>query len=332
MIIQDIPQCKPETGQLQNCETNIFQGGELDAGLWHSLRDKVVTATECSTLFGVNPWMDLYTYWHIKHKGWENSFEETNFTFWGRQLEDAIAQGVYLAEGWQEHDYSLERCRAFHRHPDPAIRLGVTPDFFLHRNPFADRLALEIKNVSVQAWRENWNHVDEEGNSFTGPPIYYEMQLQAQLITCGLQWGAIVALVGGNEHHIFVRERNAVFESSLMRAITEFWQLQHAPEVETSMIPMDSIKRAFPRYEKPVTLDPDSETGRQFILQAQICINRKKQAELSEGEADDAKKEIIKMSGGISRIKCAGYSFTRAKNDAILVRYKAPAERLNLEW
>ena len=313
-------------------ETRIIKDGELDAGLWHSLRDQVVTATECSALFGVNPWMDLYTYWHIKHKGWENSFEETNFTFWGRQLEDAIAQGVAIAEGWQDLEYMLERCRSFHRHPDHTIRLGVTPDFFLNRVRFYDRLALEIKNVSVQSWRENWNHVDEEGNSFTGPPIYYEMQLQAQLITCGLQWGAIVALVGGNEHHIFVRERNASFETALLRAVREFWQLERAPEVETSMIPMESIKRAFPRFEKPVTLDPESESGRAFILQAQICINRKKQAELSEAEADDAKKEIIKMSGGINRIKCAGYSFTRAKNDAILVRYKAPAERLTLEW
>ena len=53
---------------------------------------------------------------------------------------------------------------------------------------------LELKNVDWIAHRAQWG---------TEPPAHILVQLQAQLAATGFGWGAVAALVGGNDLHIY---------------------------------------------------------------------------------------------------------------------------------
>lgn len=165
---------------------------------WLKLRDGDITATAAAALFGVSPYMTPFDLYHRLARNVEVVFEESERMRWGKRLQDAIAEGICQDNGWEivdAHPFLYARSRLY-----PG--LGASPDFVIRdRNRTSLGLGLlEIKNVDKFIAKDEWEP-DEA-------PVHIEFQIQQQLEVCGLEWGAIGGLVGGNETKVYRRERD----------------------------------------------------------------------------------------------------------------------------
>lgn len=182
---------------------------------WLALRRQDVTSTEVSALFGASPYKTPFGLWQSKRPTYvEEPFEETNRIKWGTRLQDAIALGVAEDQNW-----NVRRRGVYSRIPE--LRLGASFDFEIVTHPDGPGI-LEIKNVDYLQFRDKWT--DNDG-VLEGPP-HIELQLQTQLLVSGRSWGAIVALVAGNEPRIAIRKASAEVHAEIERAVVAFWESQ----------------------------------------------------------------------------------------------------------
>ena len=55
------------------------------------------------------------------------------------------------------------------------------------------------------------------------PPLHYQVQVQHQMMSMGLDWGIIAVLVGGNEFQWFLVRANGKFMRALQERLSEWW-------------------------------------------------------------------------------------------------------------
>lgn len=197
-----------------------------DRESWLALRRTDITSTEASALFGLSPYSTPYELWHQKHGLLDDDIEDNERMAAGRHLEPAIAALVSERYGVQVVPFKVYAT-------DTEQRMGSSFDFqiigFEHdaASELADHAArygtgiLEIKNVDFLAHRDKWTK-DE-------CPDHIEVQLQHQLELTGYEWGAIVALVGGNKIWVYIRMRDKAVGRAIRAKIAEFWALTSPP-------------------------------------------------------------------------------------------------------
>lgn len=279
-----------------------------DRDKWLELRKSDVTGTEVSILFNNHYNLDLFTYWHQKRGELQSTFEDTNLTFWGRNNEEAIARGIYELEEWESEGFELKKATSYYRHP--SIKgSGATLDYILHHVHHNFNIALEIKNVSEIAFKTLWVRHDKQS-----PPLYYEWQLQQQLSVTGFNVGIIACLVGGNQHHIFIRQRNERAIAALERKIPEFWAMGE-PDVNLYDMPESTLKSLYKPSGAVLDLTGDLEADYWFT----VYENRKKEQKEAEKKMEYAKIQLLKIMGTASRIRCGEHIMTKLENDTIKI-------------
>lgn len=197
-----------------------------DRESWLALRRQDITSTEASALFGLSPYSTQYELWHQKHGLLDDEIDDNERMAAGRHLEPAIASLVAERFGVKVVPFKV-----YARDPDQ--RMGSSFDFQIigHEYDAASELAdhvarygtgiLEIKNVDFLAHRDRWTK-DE-------CPDHIEVQLQHQLELTGYEWGAIVALVGGNKIWTYIRMRDKSVGRAIRAKVAEFWSLTSPP-------------------------------------------------------------------------------------------------------
>ena len=166
-------------------------------------------ATDCSALFGLNPWKTAYTLW-LEKAGIlaPPDLDQVERVKWGKRLETPIALGLAEDHGWQ-----IAAHQQVTPHPTVA-NMACTPDFLIVDHP-DDPGLLEIKTVDRMAFQKHWPEAS--------PPLNYYLQLQHQLACTGLGWGVIGVLVGGNEARVFQYERDAESIARIEETVPAFW-------------------------------------------------------------------------------------------------------------
>lgn len=139
---------------------------------------------------------------------------------WGKRLQDDILEAVQEDRGW---DLVPKGDDDWLDHPDPTLRCGATIDSAVINHGKGDGV-VECKNVDRLIWLQTWTET-------TAPP-HVELQLQHQLFVTGAKWGAIAALVGGNELHIVERDALPGMHEKIEAALRLFWR-----QVETKTVP-----------------------------------------------------------------------------------------------
>lgn len=211
---------------------------------WLQLRSQVVTSTEVSALFGESPYLTAFELWHRKKDGSLGEIADNDRMKWGRRLEASIAHGV-------AEDFGVEVRNIAEFATCDDVRMGASFDFAIvgeredvgHVTDMRllDLLrehgegVMEIKNVDFLAWRNNWTTGD-----VAEAPAHIEIQLQAQLECLDREWGCIVALVGGNEAHVIIRQRDRAVGQALRRKVAEFWQSIEAGNPPPPVMPQDA--------------------------------------------------------------------------------------------
>jgi predicted phage-related endonuclease len=182
---------------------------------WRELRRRHVGGSEVAALFDEHPRLTRFELWHRKKGNVpEPDFTGDNRVFWGATLEPAIAMGVAKLQGW-----NVRKVRRYFLSPLVVIGaeefgLGGSLDYEIVSNERGPGV-LEIKTADWLVAR-NW----EDGQ----PPLEYELQLQTYLELTERAWGAIAALIGGNDLRVFLYERRPKIGNYILQKTEEFWQ------------------------------------------------------------------------------------------------------------
>jgi len=293
---------------------------------WHALRAEDVTSTESPALFGLSPYITEYELHWRKRERSAVQPEPTERMTWGLRLQGAIARGVAEDKHWLIEDQS----RRYYRHPKVPC-MGSSLDYIVRD---VARLGdtygvMEVKNLDALAYRDGWTlHDDGEVEA----PAHIEMQVQHQLEVTGLNWAAIVALVGGNTARVLIRERDAEIGSRIVSAIGAFWRAVDegkppAPDFARDADFVRARHQAVTPRAEPVDLRGNNRL-------AEVCAAYKRAAAAESAartEKEAAGAEIMTLIGDAERALAAGFSISAGVVPGAHIEFdRAPSRRLTI--
>lgn len=266
---------------------------------WLSLRTLDVTSTESSALFGMSPYSTAFEVWHNKRSGELCGIKDNERMFWGRKLQDAIADGIAEQQGWV-----CEPMREYARIVDS--RMGSSFDYRMIDE--SNRIGVfEIKNVDYLAFRDKWTINDDK--SIEAPP-HIEIQLQHQMHVAGYEWGAIGVLVGGNTPHVLVRERDEAVGRSIEKRISEFWASIEANREPAPIMPDDAqFMATLYGYAEPGKLMDARGDATIATLCAEYAAAGKREKQAKE-DKDIAKAKLLSLIGDAEKVLVDGFSIS----------------------
>lgn len=265
---------------------------------WLAERAKDVTSTEVAALYGLSPYVTEFELWHRKRDGVTEAPQDNDRMRWGQRLESAIANGVAEDHGW-----SVKKRAVYVRLDE--FRLGASFDFEIEAdllNPLRLGVSrgpglLEVKNVDGLIFRDQWLVVNDAREA----PEHIELQLQTQLEVSGFEWGCIVALVGGNQAHTLIRQRDPQIGADIRRRVRAFWKSidENKPPKPDFRADADFIIKQLRRNAnagEQITADAELEN-----LLSVYRVQAAKQKEAEEAR-DAVKAEILMRVGTAAKV------------------------------
>jgi putative phage-type endonuclease len=182
-----------------------------DRAEWLEWRREDVTASVVGALFGAHPYTTALRIYAEK-RGVEFPDEDNKVMRRGRWLEPAVAKAVEELRP----DWKLEAPNCYLRDPD--IRLGATPDFFVH-HPVHGLGVLQVKTVAPSVYARDWHNGTEI-------PFWIVLQALTEMMLADADFGAVAALlVDAHAMDCVILEvpRHAESEAKIIAAVSSFW-------------------------------------------------------------------------------------------------------------
>jgi len=269
---------------------------------WLGQRAKDITSTEISALFGLSKYMTEFELWHMK-KNQDILELDDNFRMkCGRVFEPIIAQLAIEENGWSGEEFK-DYCRLKDE------RMGSSFDFKIGTEHGVG--LMEIKNVDSLIFYKEWKK-DTDGNVMAPPHI--ELQLQWQLMITGLDYGYLVAFVGGNDLKTLYRPRNEKIIEAMRTKAKEFWKSVDENNCPAPDFEKDSgfILKLFKYSDPDKILELDGQ-GHIYSLASQY--NEAREAEKNaKAKKDSVKAEIIMSIKDNSKILHSSFKISAGTN------------------
>lgn len=279
-----------------------------DRNEWLEMRKGYVGASEVAALFGVQAAYGLshFALWHVKRGVLPPPVEGPRVT-WGHRLEEVVALAVA-----EEHGYEVARGRYAIGDDE---RMSASLDFEIIEDvtgEFPGPGVLETKSVDWLIHRRQWT--DGE------PPPHILLQLQQQLACTGYEWGAVAALVGGNDLRLYRYAARPGLIADIKRRVREFWlsiEQDRPPPVDGSDGASHVLEQLYPEpADDAVEMTGDNEWPE--AVQGFLDAAATKKA-ATQGY-DLARNRIADLLGGHMRGWGAGYSVNTAITPAKAAR------------
>lgn len=259
---------------------------------WLGERTKDVTSTEVSALFGLSPYKTEFELYHEKRDGVVVKFEPNERMKWGNRLESAIAHGAAEDMGW-----NIAKMDVYMR--DLNDRMGSSFDFEILSGENGPGI-LEVKNVDWVQYQKNWI---DDGNGNIEAPEHIELQVQHQMELSGYSWCAIVALVGGNEQKVVLRNRDREIGASIRSKIAQFWEQVASGRAPTADYSKDAefiIKQLHGNANPDELLDATTDARINELVKQYRWVSN----EISGMEAikDSYKAQLFELIGTASKV------------------------------
>lgn len=284
---------------------------------WLAERAKDVTSSEVAALFDMSPYLTAFELWHRKAGALAVQDIGDQRIRWGARLEAAIAGGIAEDNGWtiaplKSYARSVQRYTG----TEVSNRFGSSFDFEV-LCPHRGVGLLEIKAVDFLIYRDKWTK-DEA-------PAHIELQLQHQLEVYegGYTWGAIAALVAGNNAVVHIREYDRAVGDAIRRKVAEFWKSVDENRAPEPKFPDDAgAMIRMSQYADPGKVFDGRESAEfeDWLELYQMASEREKEAKgtketckarilHSMGDAEKAVAKRFKVSAGM--VGPAEVSYTR---------------------
>lgn len=267
---------------------------------WHALRQQHVGASEVAALFGCQPpyALGVRALWEVKAGRAPRQELNSERAEWGLRLEEAIAAAAAEREGWSvlPGQYASKD------------GLGATLDRIIGAPGPNDDGAegpgvLELKAVDWMVHRAQWGGE---------PPTHILLQLQAQLAATGFTWGAVAALVGGNDLHVYRYTARPRLQADMLARVATFWRSiaeGNPPRPDGSDATYRALIAVHPvEDEEPADLTGDNEAPQlaaDFLrLSAEIKARDK--------QRDEIRNRLLEKLGVHRRGEAQGFRITQA--------------------
>lgn len=275
---------------------------------WLVLRQRYVGASAVAALFDCQAdyQHSHFALWHVKAGLAPEPDVSGPRLSWGLKLEGVIAAAAAEEKGWtvRRGRYAIaDDCR-----------LGASLDFEIDHDPtgqFEGPGVMETKNVDWLQHRRKWT--DDE------PPAHILLQNQAQLAATGYAWGAIPALVGGNDLRIHVYAARPTLIAEIKRRVDAFWQ-SVADGTPPPADGSDSASHVLAHlYAEPEDDAVDMSANNEWSEAVAELIRAQKARKDADGAYDLAKNRVAALLGNYKRGWGGGFSvstaITAAKQD-----------------
>lgn len=207
---------------------------------WLRERRLGIGASDAAALYGESPWQSPMSLWAEK-RGLMAPTDEAavpDYIKWGLKLEPLIAAAFAEDTGREVIDippFTIERDL---EHPELLATLDR------RQRTTAGVGVLELKSTNFFA-KQQWSE---------GVPIYYQIQVQHQLMVTGEPFASVAVLIGGSEFLWCDIPRNDAFIDDLRRRVIAFWAMvlaDVAPAPDASAATKEALARIFPAEATP---------------------------------------------------------------------------------
>jgi putative phage-type endonuclease len=257
---------------------------------WLKDRSKDITSTEISALYGLSPYLSEFELYHNKKDNVIVRIQPNERMRWGTRLESAIAYGAAEDQGWD-----ISKLNVYMR--DTEARIGSSFDFKINSTANGAGI-MEIKNVDRLQYMKSWVD-DGEGN--IEAPEHIELQIQHQMEVSGYEWTALVALVGGNEQKIILRNRDREIGKDIRQRVAAFWEQvknNTAPSPDYSVDAEFIIKQLRAESEPDLVLESNADLDQLIEQYNFLSASVKSQNALK----DSTKAQILERIGKASKV------------------------------
>lgn len=203
---------------------------------WLARRRQTVGASEVAALLGLSPWESPTSLWAKKTGRVVDDGKEPEWQEWGNRIEPLICDKYAEETGREVVDHG----RFAVRYSETCEHLSATLDREVIAFDGRGNGCMDAKNVNAFKASE-WDD---------GPPLIYQVQLQAQMEVTGYAWGSLACLIGGNTFKWADVERNEAFIAVMRRKVAEFWKLVETdtpPPVDGSLSTAEVLRKLYPK-------------------------------------------------------------------------------------
>lgn len=262
-----------------------------DRKAWLAMRGSGIGASESAAVLGLDPFQSAFTLFQRKLGLIETPDNEA--MKWGRRLETACADAFAEEAGRKVWGGGIMlRSKHF-------PWLFATPDREQRAPEWNEDGLLEIKTTGAHMASE-WS--DEF-------PVYYQVQLQHQLIVTGLTRGTLACLIGGQRFVWADFERNDEFCKLLIRKTEDFWgrvQSGEQPDPDDSESTFDTLKHM---SEQGIRIDLPEEAIEWHRERARAAAEEKDARERKEKYTRLIAAEMGDAALGVLPMGIGGYTF-----------------------
>lgn len=290
---------------------------------WLAERRKHVTATDVAAIMGLSKWTSPMQVW-LDKKGLLDTKEETGPMRWGNRLQRPILDAYGERHGVLVHHsdpYHLQLAEGF-----PLLGASLdaiaTPSLELRGYP------VDAKNIRQRG--TDWGEAG--GDDF---PIYYQLQLVAQMIVFPAPFADLAVLFGGQED-VDYRLHFDQDVADLVKERVAVWWERHVvgdtpPEVDGSEGLTEHLKKRFAKHSE--LLLPQTDEAREAARLYKLHSEEEKTAKELKAKQANILRNIIGDAAGIHGLctwKATATKEQRITNFEAVAREMAaelPAER-----
>jgi predicted phage-related endonuclease len=217
---------------------------------WLALRKNDVTASVVASLFACHPYLSVLKLF-LMHSGIEFDTGDNKVMRRGRLMESSVAAAV----SEDRPDWHIEKCDSYYRDAD--LRLGATPDFFIH-DPRGLGI-LQAKSAAPHIYQRDW-----EGGATV--PFWVQLQALTEAMLTDAAFAAVAVLqVDAFDMALSIIEvpRHPAAEQKIIDAVAKFWDdiaTRREPDADYNR-DADLLKMIAPREVagKSIDLSGDNE-------------------------------------------------------------------------
>lgn len=289
-----------------------------DSPEWHALRAKHIGGSEVAALFDLPSeqrpgyMVTRFALWHIKSGRIASPIVDNPRAKWGLRLEEVIADAATEENSWTV-------ARGGYVSDVTTQGLGCTLDYVIASDPSEEGSgALECKNVDWLVAKRSWTE-DE-------PPPHILLQHQHQLAATGYSWGAVAALVGGNDLRVYRYKARPKVIAEIRRRVLEFWasiESGDEPDIDGADSSSAAVAALYPELaDDAVDLSDNEQWTAAAASFAAASADRKE----ANARYEDARNHVAYLLGSHRRAYGNGWEASCSVTKENLGRLAKPGE------
>lgn len=310
---------------------------------------KTVSASQIPGLFGESQWTTRFLLW--QHFAGNVDLDESSDDRmeWGTRLQAPVMDHLQEQLGLEILNNASDLYFRHPKHEQPGYQFGCTPDGYVW-SPDRGLGFVEIKCVDGRIYSESWTpktapkHVEIQHQVQLMVPIPELLDLDPSLDYSSVrpffedhygeevQWGMIVAFVGGNSLKIIERKVKPAIQKAVRSEVKSFFNSlaqKMPPSVAGLSCELPALNELYPETIDKTLHDEDfgDDVG-ELLLELQSHEYWGAQARLAKSELQKAKVQLVQRFGEAERIRISG-AVAKLKKIAIEGTTKALPPHVN---